>query len=376
MKKKSVVFLLATILASVSCLCTAEELIHNAESGYSLTIPDGWSVGRDILGADVVATLETGGVPLVTNVVTESLPAGISLEEYFAASLELVGLFLPGYEEHDRGRETLNGIPALWLIYSWDMDGTRFKNLAYLMAQAGMGYVLTFTAASDDFDAALPVFRSIAASFRFDAATVHGESRPEIHIPRAHLEEPESPRPAAVPAKAADAFSVAVEQDGRRVEIVDHEVILKKAPFALIITFSGPDTIMVNASEYPDSFELAATGSPLNELPGFTSLFFAPYTEGAFNADKVLLLSKTAPQYWFYNTPTFHRFDGIENVNGRLACRRTIAALYLEEERQTVPIEKFSGDTLYFVFVKAARPRATMPDCEFHRECIKISFIE
>lgn len=374
MKKKSVV-LLAAVLASVSCLCAAEERIHNAESGYSLTIPDGWSVQRDFLGADVIATLETGGIPLMANVVIEPLPAGISLEEYFAASLELVGLLLPGYEEHDRGRETLNGVPALWLIYSWDMNGSRRTNLAYFVAQAGMGYVLTLTAAANDFDAALPIFRSIAASFRFDAAPE--ESRPEIHIPRAHPEESNKPRPRpAVPAVTAGTFSVAVEQGGRRVEIVDHEVILRKAPFALIVTFSGPDTIMVNASQYPASFELAATGRPLNELPCFNALFFSPYIEGAFNEDKVLLLSKTAPQYWFYNTPTFHRFDGVENVNGKLACRRTIAALYLEEERRTVPIEKFQGDTLYFVFVKAARPRVTMPDYEFHRECIKISFVE
>lgn len=369
MKRKSVV-LLAALLASVSCLCVAEERVHSAESGYSLAFPDGWSVERDSLGADIVATLETGGAPLVANALTEPLPDGMSLEEYFAVSTELLALFLPEYKEHARGRETLSGCPALWLIYSWGTDESKIINLTYVLVQSGLGYVLSFTALAEDFDAALPIFRSIAASFRLDAT--REDEHLEIEISPRGPVEPESPRP-AVPATTTNTFSVAVEQDGRRVEIINHEARLKKAPFALLFTFAGPDEIMVNVSEFPYSFELAAAGSPLAELPGFVS-FTA--VEGLFNANQEVYLSDTAPQYWFYSIPSLHRFDEIEETGDGVICRRTVAAVYLEEKRNSVPIEKYHGEALYFVFIKAARPYPSLPDREFHREYLKIAFIE
>ena len=59
------------------------------------------------------------------------------------------------------------------------------------------------------------------------------------------------------PAGPARSFILGVEQDGRMLPIRDHQVVLKRKPFVIVVVFPVPDAVLVIASFRPDSFEAA-----------------------------------------------------------------------------------------------------------------------
>lgn len=171
-------------------------------------------------------------------------------------------------------------------------------------------------------------------------------------------------------------FAIEIMQDGKEIPIRGHYVKLKKKPFTLIVylTDKKDSNILVNASFDPGSFENARTGKNINEIAGFEETGMA---EESMNKDRTLMISKSAPHYWYYESYKDHRFNGITRMNGELKCRRTVEKIMIRDTtREYVDIEKINQNEIYFVFMKAKWNKDFTKRTELQRDYLKIMFVD
>lgn len=145
-------------------------------------------------------------------------------------------------------------------------------------------------------------------------------------------------------------FLIAFEQDGTILPIENHQVNLRKAPFAVLVYFTAPDSLYIHASTERKTFDLAAGGSTVSELPGFEA---GEIQENLFNSEKTLHLSETAPSFWKYTSKTEHNFSEIKNETNVIVCRRTIDTVTDHGRGDMVtPLEKISSGTVFLSMIK------------------------
>ena len=167
-------------------------------------------------------------------------------------------------------------------------------------------------------------------------------------------------------------FTVGFQQDGQDIPIKKHEVTLKKKTFSIVVTFKQPDSVLLNASVRPESYEMARTGKPLDIIPGFSDLGMA---EEAFNPKSLLMLSADAPHYWFYQDGFTHRFNDVVQQDGLWICRRIVGqVMYRDTTRQMVPVRDISEDELYLVFMRTEWTQDFSQQYETQRDYVKIIF--
>ena len=179
---------------------------------------------------------------------------------------------------------------------------------------------------------------------------------------------------AASPAFAqrkAETFAIAFEQGGQRIFAKDHQVTLKKKTFSIAVFFKQPDDILLNVSVTPESFNKAQSGAELQAIPGFRQLGMA---EEPFNPKTLLMLSTSAPHYWYYQSEADHRFNNVRQENGVLICRRIVAQLVSEDRQQVVTVKDFRGNALYFVFMKTGWTEDFTRQFEYQRDYVKVTF--
>jgi hypothetical protein len=167
-------------------------------------------------------------------------------------------------------------------------------------------------------------------------------------------------------------FAVSFQQDGQLLPIEQHEVILKKKAFSILVYLPQPTGILVNASLDPTTFEQTRAGKPLEDLQGFADLGMA---EEAFNPKTLLMLSTTAPHYWYYANASDHRFNHIARQNDLWVCHRIIAqVMYRDTTRKLVDVQDMREDAIYLVFMKTEWTQDFSRQLEKQREYVKIRF--
>ncbi len=167
-------------------------------------------------------------------------------------------------------------------------------------------------------------------------------------------------------------FAIGFQQDGRSIPIENHQVILKKKTFTIVLYFRQSDSVLVNASFSPESFDQARAGRPLKDIPGFSDLGMA---EEAFNPKTLLMISATAPHYWYYLNDSNHRFNDISRTNRMWVCRRIIGqVMYRDITRKTIPVQDISENELYLVFMKTEWTKDFSQQFEKQREYVKMIF--
>jgi hypothetical protein len=167
-------------------------------------------------------------------------------------------------------------------------------------------------------------------------------------------------------------FAVGFQQDGRSIPIENHQVILKKKTFTIVLYFKQPDSVLMNASFSPDSFEQARAGMPLKDIPGFSDLGMA---EEVFNPKTLLMISTNAPHYWYYENDANHRFNDVMRKNGILICRRIVAqVMYRDTTRKLATVKDMREDELYLVFMKTEWTNDFRQQFEKQREYVKVIF--
>lgn len=167
-------------------------------------------------------------------------------------------------------------------------------------------------------------------------------------------------------------FAVGFEQNGQLIPIEEHQIILQKKPFSIIIYFKQPDSVLVNASFAPGSFEQARSGIPLQKIAGFSDLGMA---EEPFNPKTLLMISAQAPHYWYYEHEANHRFNDIRIKNGMLICQRIVGQImYRDTTRKMIALRDIREDVLYLVFMRTEWTKDFRQQHEKQREYVKVIF--
>ncbi len=171
---------------------------------------------------------------------------------------------------------------------------------------------------------------------------------------------------------SAKYFAVGFQQAGRLIPVENHQIILKKKAFSIVVYFRQPDSVLVNASFSPESFNQARSGRPLGEIRGFSDLGMA---EEPFNPKTILMASSTAPHYWYYLNDSDHRFNDIFRKDGILACHRIIGQImYRDTTRNVMPVWDIPENELYLVFMRTEWAKDFSQQFEKQREYVKVIF--
>jgi len=168
-----------------------------------------------------------------------------------------------------------------------------------------------------------------------------------------------------------ESFAIGFEQNGQFIPVKDHQVVLEKKSFTVVVFFRQPDDILVNASLTPESFDAAKSGAALSAIPGFKNLGMA---EESFNPRTLLILSKDSPHYWYYTDEHDHRFNDIIPKDGQLICRRLITQVMQSGKPQLSIVKELPGNTLYFVFLKTSWTKDFSKQIEQQRDYVKVIF--
>ena len=168
-----------------------------------------------------------------------------------------------------------------------------------------------------------------------------------------------------------ESFAIGFEQNGQFLPVKDHQIILEKKSFTVVVFFRQPDDILVNASLTPESFNLAQSGAALTDIPGFANLGMA---EESFNPRTLLMLSNDSPHYWYYADENDHRFNDVIVKNGQLICRRLITQVMQVEKKQLSIVKELPGNALYFVFLKTSWTKDFTKQIEQQRDYVKVIF--
>ena len=142
-------------------------------------------------------------------------------------------------------------------------------------------------------------------------------------------------------------FSLAIEQNGKPVAVVNNKVELEKAPFTLVLVLRGPIGVLVNFSVSDVLFKGFLKNKRLAEFVSRPD-YFMGIGEGEGNFDELILIDKISPHYMFYADDSAHRFSSIELQEKFIIGRRIISnfTTYADEFAPS-PIEELSEDTLY-----------------------------
>lgn len=148
---------------------------------YSFTVPSGWQPGPPPQNTNLPPGTAVGGIfaapaPLNGNfnVVTVAVPAGVNLDQIVTQSRAGVAQSIPGYQEVAGGIQsvTVGGQSARRYDYFLTPPGSGKLHGAQIIAlQGNTVYVLTLTAAENDFNTFMQQATTLLDSFKFMAGT-------------------------------------------------------------------------------------------------------------------------------------------------------------------------------------------------------------
>jgi hypothetical protein len=187
--------------------------------------------------------------------------------------------------------------------------------------------------------------------------------------PGAPNARPGPPGPASAPA-AQPAFTVALEQSGQPVEIVDHRAELSRGPFDIVVDAADPrEGILMNVSFDDELFKMAGRDDRLTDI-------FQPGTgmaEEAVLQDPTLILGGRMAHHYLIYEPSepINRYHEVKPAGGRYRCVRHVAGLIVDST--SIQIEKTREPALYLVFFLG---RSVMgKQMERHREWVELRFL-
>jgi hypothetical protein len=168
-------------------------------------------------------------------------------------------------------------------------------------------------------------------------------------------------------AKGKRFFSLRILQDGVEIPVKKDAINLSKKPFVIELELYGPMGILVSASFDETSYKLAKD-KKYGVIPGFHETGMA---EDVFNKSKEIMISDQAPNYWFYDSESFNRFDSVQKKEDHLVCTRTVEQLNRVGQNLIIPLDKVPGN-LYLVFLLKQRGKSEEADKELQRERLMI----
>jgi len=172
--------------------------------------------------------------------------------------------------------------------------------------------------------------------------------------------------------KMEEKLQISVIQNNIEIPIKEDTVELRRNSFSILIKFKKPDSVLVNASFSPETYNNSQYGNAINELTGFRN---APIAEELFNKNRILYVSKSVPGIWYYTNESDHRFNNIVIDGSTIICQRDIKKIInLDEKNSENDIIDFEKDNIFLVFIKTRWSEDFTREVEISRRVLKINF--
>lgn len=154
-------------------------VVTETEDGFSIGLPEGWEesqfdVGENIRLQAIDASREASDLDFVPNlnVIAETLPFALSLDDYIQANLGQLEVQLQGVTGLSHQRVALPVGPAERIEYSFDLgaeEGEPFEVtvVQFVFIREMTGYIVTFETAPSQAAEYHSAFEQMAESFRF-----------------------------------------------------------------------------------------------------------------------------------------------------------------------------------------------------------------
>jgi hypothetical protein len=170
------------------------------------------------------------------------------------------------------------------------------------------------------------------------------------------------------------AYKVFFHQEGKKIEVVDHEVSLKKKPFEIEIEMSKKMGIFVHSSFKSKTYKMAIKNEHIGKLEVFNE---KGMIEEKHNPDKTLLINDDAPSYWFYSSEENNRFDKTvkDEYSHQVNCFRTVKTMVKPNSNEIIEVEE-AFEPVYMVFMVTEVGNNSIDKIEVQREAIKVNWID
>jgi len=170
-------------------------------------------------------------------------------------------------------------------------------------------------------------------------------------------------------AAQTNSFYVYFKQNGKRFNITEKKIELKKEPFQIYIEYTVPVDIIVSASIKEATYNQALRGKLLYQIPGLQP---KEKPQSFFQNANTINLTDDEPSVW-YKSDT----DGekeLKNSEGRFICQRNIEKLYDVDEQMILNVKDMHYYIqMVFVYAEKDEDGELM---EIGREPVKIKWVE
>lgn len=167
-------------------------------------------------------------------------------------------------------------------------------------------------------------------------------------------------------------FSAYIMQDGKRLEINQHVVQVKRKTFNVVVDMPDQNGVFVSVAFNHKTFKNALKNIPAEHLPGFSN---SAMSEKWLNQNNELMVSDFSPNYWFIDSRLEHRFTDYEIINDRYWCYRTVDILYdadVKKQRELSKVEM----PLYLTFITFSKDGDNSRANELMRHEFKIEWVD
>lgn len=136
-------------------------MIFQMQEGYLVLGEGDWKdTSVNMLGAN---HLPTKGTNLV--VTRESLPDGMLLADYLINQKTILSRELPGFKIRSETPDTVNGLPAHFMEFTWDNHGSAMHQMIFIINSAGKVLNLTSTVPGNIDDQSRAALIAVMKSF-------------------------------------------------------------------------------------------------------------------------------------------------------------------------------------------------------------------
>ena len=142
---------------------------QNQDYGFSISFPANWEVKERYRNTVVVALSPARGRRDTfrenVNLNVQTLPRGLTLEDYYKKSIQDMEEYLFNFEELSSGNFKINDLNSKYLIYTHKVGNVRVKVLEVLIVKGSFGFKMTCTAIPHAFERYRGTFKEILSSF-------------------------------------------------------------------------------------------------------------------------------------------------------------------------------------------------------------------
>lgn len=159
--------LLLGLLIGISCrlFCQEVETYENKDKKYSIDFPKSFTTAYDKNALISILVANDGEDLAKKLMVITSKAVALSTKEAYKSNLRSLKSDKKNTIEEE-GATSINGMEALWTIYSFDNEGAKTKVKVYVLKNKNTQYLVQSVIPADDFDASVAFYDNIIATFK------------------------------------------------------------------------------------------------------------------------------------------------------------------------------------------------------------------